>query len=83
MFSALIRLKRSQKSRYSTKILVLNLDLGFKNIHECKQYISYDFTVEGLFYTSKRITCSAVHYHQASRFLNMTNIFLFTFLCFV
>ena len=57
------------------------VDLGFKNIHECKQYISFDFTVERLFYTSKRIICSAVHYHHASTFLYMTNIFLFIFLC--
>ena len=31
---AITRPKRSQKSRYSTKILVLNLELGLKNTHK-------------------------------------------------
>ena len=47
------RPKRSQNSRYRTKILVLNPDLGFKYVHEYKQYISYDFTVERLFIPAK------------------------------
>ena len=37
-FELIIRPKRSKQSRYSTKILVLNLDLGLKNTHKSKHF---------------------------------------------